>query len=173
MEYIYVLECQKNKYFIGKTYNIQIEYNEHLDGTFCDLTKEYKPIGILCIFEETKKINTNIIIGKYILKYGKENIFFIQENYINKNLIKKIIKSNDSTCICKESNHWLNDCKLNTEKDYWKKLLGKVFTSISKDLKDNGICERCGRFGHDMDNCYAKKHIDGSNINDNNDFDFD
>jgi hypothetical protein len=62
---------------------------------------------------------------------------------------------------------------LNTEKDYWKKLLGKVFTSISKDLKDNGICERCGRFGHDMDNCYAKKHIDGSNINDNNDFDFD
>jgi predicted GIY-YIG superfamily endonuclease len=88
MEYIYVLECQKNKYFIGKTYNIQIEYNEHLDGTFCDLTKEYKPIGILCIFEQTNDINTNIIIGKYILKYGKENIFFIQEDYIDKNLIK-------------------------------------------------------------------------------------
>jgi hypothetical protein len=83
----------------------------------------------------------------------------------------KIIKSNDSTCICKDTNHWLNDCKLNTEKDYWKKLLDKVFTSISKDLKDNGICERCGRFGHDMNNCYANKHIDGSNINDDIDFD--
>ena len=41
MEYIYVLKCQKDKYYIGKTYNVQIEYNEHLDGTFCDITKEY------------------------------------------------------------------------------------------------------------------------------------
>ena len=78
MEYIYVLECQKNKYFIGKTYNIQIEYNEHLDGTFCDLTKEYKPIGILCIFEQTKKINTNLII-KNISRFNYEyKIFFIR-----------------------------------------------------------------------------------------------
>lgn len=171
MEYIYILECQKNKYFIGKTYNIQIEYNEHLDGTFCDLTREYKPIGIKCIFEQNENININIVIAKYILKYGKETIFFIQEDYIDKNLIKKIIKSKNQDCICKSKDHWLKDCELNTEKDYWKKLLGKVFNTISKDLKENGLCERCGRFGHNMDNCYAKKHIDGSNINNDSDFD--
>ena len=51
MEYIYVLKCQKDKYYIGKTYNVQIEYNEHLDGTFCDITKEYKPCDIHSIFE--------------------------------------------------------------------------------------------------------------------------
>jgi predicted GIY-YIG superfamily endonuclease len=172
MEYIYILECQQNKYFIGKTYNIQIEYNEHLDGTFCNLTNEFKPLSIHCILDINTNININIVIAKYILKYGKENIYFIDEPYINKKDIKNILKSKDKSCICNKSDHWINKCNLNTKDEYWGKIISKVFNNISSNLKDNGICERCGRHGHEMIDCFAKKHIDGNNISDDIDYNF-
>ena len=169
MEYIYILECQKNKYFIGKTYNIQIEYNEHLDGSFCEITREYKPLSIHCILDNN---DINIIIAKYIIKYGKENIYFINEDYIDKKIIKKIIKLKNNDCICGKSEHWITDCILNTKDEYWQKIINRVFNNISNDLKNNGICERCGRYGHNYDDCFAKKHIDGKNINDDKEYDF-
>jgi len=172
MEYIYILECQQNKFFIGKTYNIQIEYNEHLDGTFCDITKTFKPLSIHCIFDINSDININIIIGKYILKYGKENIYFLEESYINKKEIKTIIKLKNNNCICEKSDHWISTCSLNKKDDYWQKIINRVFNNITTDLKNNGICERCGRYGHKIDDCFAKKHIDGNNISDENEYDF-
>ena len=171
MEYIYVLECQQNKYFIGKTYNIQIEYNDHLDGTFCEITSIYKPINIHCILDLDNNFNINIIIAKYILKYGKQNVYFI-EDYINKKDIKKHIKLKNNNCICGKEDHWINNCTLNTKDAYWEKIINKVFNRISSDLKTNGICERCGRYGHDMKDCFAKKHVDGNNISDEKDYDF-
>ena len=67
MEYIYVLKCQKDKFYIGKTYNVQIEYNDHLDKKF-EFTKNFKQsdIDIDSIFENS---DLELIISKYIIKY--------------------------------------------------------------------------------------------------------
>ena len=159
MEYIYVLKCQKDKYYIGKTYNVQIEYNEHLDGTFCDITKEYKPCDIDSIFEDIK---LGIIIGKYILKYGKENIYFESTNIKE---IKKIIKEDDKLCICK-NDHWLTECSLNLKEQFWQRIFNKVFVNMNNNFKQSNLCGRCGRYGHNLEDCYAKKHLDGYTISD-------
>jgi predicted GIY-YIG superfamily endonuclease len=168
MEYIYALKCQKNKYYIGKTYNVQIEYNEHLDGTFCDVTKEYKPCDIDSIFELTDDITLNLVISKYVIKFGKENIFF-EDTDVKK--VKKLIKQNNIHCVCEE-NHWLEECKLNLKDDFWKKIFNNVFNKMTKTLQAKDICVRCGRYGHDMDECYARKHVDGYELSDDNDVNF-
>ena len=163
MEYIYVLKCQKDKYYIGKTYNVQIEYNQHLDGSYCDFTKEFKPCDIETIFELTEQINLEIVIAKYINKYNKKNIFFQEIDVKN---IKKLLKIINIDCICGSKDHWLDSCKLNLKEEFWSKMFNKMISNFTKNCKDSQICCRCGRFGHFMDQCYAKTHSDGYNLSD-------
>jgi len=166
MEYIYALKCQKDKYYIGKTFNVQIEYNEHLDGTFCDITKEYKPCDIDSIFELSDKIKYPDIISKYIIKYGKDNIYF---ESIDVKEVKKLIKKNNQNCSCHDI--WLVECKLNLRDSFWSKLFSNVFNKMTKNFKDSRICVRCGRYGHFMDQCYSKKHIEGHSLSETEDDD--
>ena len=163
MEYIYVLKCQKDKYFIGKTYNVQIDYNEHLDGTFCDFTKEYKPCDIETIFEVIPEISLELVISKYINKYDKKNICFIETDLKQ---VKKLLKENNSSCVCLSSEHFLDKCSKNLKDDFWSKMFNKMVKKMVKNCNDSNICCRCGRFGHFMDQCYAKKHADGFDLSD-------
>jgi len=167
MEYIYVLKCQKDKFFIWKTYNVQIEYNEHLDGTFCDMTKEFKPYDIDCIFEVNENIILEMIIARYINKYSASSIYFINE--VNKKEIKKYKKNNN--CIC-GNDHFLTECNLNTKDQFWTKILNKVVNKLNIDFQKYSICCRCGRYGHDIDECYSKTHIEGFSLSDSEDGNF-
>lgn len=39
-------------------------------------------------------------------------------------------------------------------------------TPIEKKKKnDKRLCERCGRTSHNIEQCYAKTHVDGSELN--------
>ena len=51
MLYIYVLELEKGKYYIGKTDNITKRYNEHINGLGSFWTKINKPVCIIKIIE--------------------------------------------------------------------------------------------------------------------------
>ncbi len=166
MEFIYVLKCQKDKYFINKTYNVQIEYNEHLDGTFCDLTKEFKPYDIDCIFEVNEKVKLEFIIAQYVNKYGSSNIHFLDGS--NQKEIKKYRKEKSNKCIC-DKEHWFTECKLNTKDKFWTILLNKVVNKLTVDFQKYGICYRCGRYGHDIDECFSKTHIEGFYLSDSDD----
>lgn len=163
MEFIYVLKCQKEKYFIWKTYNVHIEYNEHLDGTFCEITKEYKPYDIECIFELSNLSQLSLletVIAKYCNKYGSKNIYFLDIDVKN---IKKIKKTDDKKCIC-GSDHWLDNCPLNTKDKFWTMVLNKVVSKLTITSHQSGICCRCGRYGHNDVVCYAKNHIEGHDL---------
>ena len=167
MEFIYVLKCQLDKYFIWKTYNVQIEYNEHLDGTFCEITKEYKPYDIDCIFELSDRITLYSVIAKYCNKYGTKKIYFLD---IDTKKIKKLQKNDNKKCICGQD-HWLTSCPLNTKDKYWTIILNNVINKLSLKFHQSGICCRCGRFGHDDVVCYAKIHIEGYHLDsDESDF---
>lgn len=160
MEYIYALKCQKDKFYIGQTYNVQIEYNEHLDGTFCDLTKEFKPCDIDSIFEVSERITLNLIIAIYINKYGKKNVYF-QET--NKKEISKLRKNKDFGLV---------ECELNLKDKFWTNILNKVVTNLTNNFKKSRICYRCGRYGHDVDECYATTHIEGQQLDNSDECDF-
>ena len=73
MEYIYVLECDKNKYFVGKTNDICKTFNEHVKKQH-DLTKPYTSIKIVEINYVAGMFDEQSKTLEYMAKYGDDNV---------------------------------------------------------------------------------------------------
>lgn len=65
MTNIYVLKLEQNKYYIGKSNNIDIRLNDHMNGNGSQWTKKYKPIEITEVIL-IAMILTKINIPKFI-----------------------------------------------------------------------------------------------------------
>ena len=157
--YIYVLECEGGKYYIGKTNNPEFRIENHFEGHGSEWTKHYKPIKILEIipgddFDEDKY--TKI----YMSKYGIENVrggvycqLTLSDTEIN--MLRKEILGNQNKCYgCGESGHFIRDCPLSKRE-------------VSRGSESDNIrCLRCGRKNHEESECYAKFDIHSFSIND-------
>ena len=68
MVFIYILELENNKYYVGKTTNTAFRLEQHFNNSGSQWTKKYKPIKIL----ELKSNCDDYDEEKYTI-----NIFFI------------------------------------------------------------------------------------------------
>ena len=59
--YVYVLELEDERYYIGRTSNFFQRMNEHFGGNGSIYTKKYKPIKIKEVIEE-KRLELKILI---------------------------------------------------------------------------------------------------------------
>jgi predicted GIY-YIG superfamily endonuclease len=116
MSYIYVLELNNNKYYIGKTNCFIRRYEEHKNGKGSIWTRRYKPKQMIKVIEckyMLHELETTLI---YMKKYGIDNvrgasfcniIISVEE----KKLIKKMIADMYDTCFkCNQTNHFISDC---------------------------------------------------------------
>jgi predicted GIY-YIG superfamily endonuclease len=68
---VYVLECEQDKYYIGKTHHLNMRLAQHWEGKGAKWTKLYKPIKLLrVIMNETEEK----VAKDYIALFGKENV---------------------------------------------------------------------------------------------------
>lgn len=164
MDYIYVLNCQNNKYYIGKTKNINLEFKNHMDGKSqrFSFTKKNKPYNIEALFNQTDDFDMYSIVAKYIIKYGRENIGFDSIRKLDK--LDKFIKKTNLSCCCGAKNHWLVNCNNNIKYKFWDDFLSSIFEKLEACFNRNYTCIRCGYFGHTLLECSAIKHIDGSDL---------
>lgn len=70
---IYILELEDGKYYVGITYNLNMRYAQHLQGTGANWTALYKPKKILEVFYNPE-LNENQITYLTMKKYGIENV---------------------------------------------------------------------------------------------------
>jgi len=90
-------------------------------------------------------------------KYGIDNVrggpwCKIKIDSEEKEFIKKLFKSKNDECYkCGSTDHFAKDCHMNKKSEPVKKL---------------NTCQRCGRFGHSEDKCYAKTDSKGTKIYD-------
>ena len=147
---IYVLECENNKYYVGKTDNFELRMKKHLDGNGSSWTKKYKPLNLLNYYDGTKHSEDEITI-KYMEEYGIDNVrggTFCKvklPQYQIKTLNGMINSKNDTCFKCGLKGHFITNCP-NKKQD---------------EVKSDKLCTRCGRNTHFVDKCYAKKHISG------------
>jgi putative endonuclease len=47
MEQIYVLQCEKGKYYVGKTTDVMRRFEEHRSGKGSAWTNKYKPLKLM------------------------------------------------------------------------------------------------------------------------------
>lgn len=154
MVYIYILECEQKKYYIGKTLNPSFRLKDHFTSNGSAWTKKYNPIKLLELKSNQDDEDEDKITIQYMKKYGIENVrggsfCQIKLNDENNITLKRMIKGSDDKCYNCGGDHFIKDCP---------------------NLKNKIIrCERCNRKGHTYENCYASTYDDGSLIDSDTD----
>jgi hypothetical protein len=166
MVFIYTLQLEQEKYYIGKTNNPQFRLDSHFNSNGSEWTKKYKPVKVIDIIPNCDDYDEDKYTIKYMEKYGINNVrggsfCEIKLREENKKTIKRMITGTTDKCfICGEKGHFAKEC--NKDDDNCSKLLDE----LEELLVENDLCFRCYRKGHYADNCYAKTSISGQLIED-------
>ena len=91
MVYIYMLELENNKYYIGKTNKSNFTLDNDFNSNSNEWTKRYKPIKILEIKKSDFKNNVNKITKKYMDIFGINNV---RSDSFNSIVMDKLIINN-------------------------------------------------------------------------------
>ena len=118
MIYVYVLKLENNKYYIGKTLNIENRLLDHFSNVGSEWTKLHKPIDIVEIRDNCDGFDEDKITLQCMSNFGIDNVrggsfcqITLEECEIN--LINKMINNANDNCFnCGKHGHFANFCKL-------------------------------------------------------------
>ena len=128
MVFIYILQLELNKYYIGKTNNPDIRLDSHFNSNGSEWTKIYKPIKVYEIMSDCDSYDEDKYTLKYMEKEGIDNVrggSFSQIELSDEQikLINQMIKGASDKCFdCGESGHFIKDCIESKIQDYLKYL---------------------------------------------------
>jgi hypothetical protein len=116
MVFIYVLQLEKGKYYIGKTNNTKIRIETHFNSNGSEWTKIYKPIQVYEVIPDCDDYDEDKITRKYMDKYGIDNVrggsfssVTLDKSTIN--VIEKMKSGTNDLCFkCGQSGHFANQC---------------------------------------------------------------
>jgi len=122
MVFIYILQLEQGKYYIGKTTNPSFRIDKHFssDGSFW--TKKYKPVSVLGLIPNCDAFDEDKQTIKYMEKYGINNVrggSFCEIKLSDNNIItlNQMIKGVTDRCyICGKDDHFANECKKHSVK---------------------------------------------------------
>ena len=183
---IYILKLENNKYYVGKSNDLETRMTSHKNGTASMWTKKYKPISVEQIIPNACSYDENKYTIEYMDKYGIDNVrggLYVTEALDNtqRNDIKKQIwGANDCCTQCGRKGHFVKNCKeikdvtgqdilktepdiLKTEPDIFKTVLDIFKTGqdiLKEEYKDKKLIKTCfdyGKSGHYTDKCPNKK----------------
>jgi len=161
MVFIYALKLTGNKFYIGKTEDPQFRLETHFSQKGGSAwTKKYSPIQIHEIIPDQSDYDEQRVTQEYMNKYGIDNVRggpWCNINLTNgeRGMIQKILNSSSDKCYkCGEQGHFAKFCPSKDAKN----------VSLVNSKKKVKNCNRCGRYGHNELQCYAKTYYNGGPI---------
>jgi predicted GIY-YIG superfamily endonuclease len=115
-EYIYILQLENGKYYVGKTRDIKKRFNEHQSGNGSAWTSKYKPICIEKEIRSTSQFDEDNYVKEYMMKYGIDNVrggvySSVILNFEQKRLLEKEFRGALNLCFqCGKSGHYIRCC---------------------------------------------------------------
>jgi predicted GIY-YIG superfamily endonuclease len=116
LHYIYTLLLKNNKYYIGKTKNPKYRLQQHYNSYGSEWTKKYSPIKLIQLTKSNGDFNEDIVVFKYMRKYGINNVrggSFSKLNLTKHEyqILNNIISTSNDTCFkCRKSGHFAKNC---------------------------------------------------------------
>jgi cellular nucleic acid-binding protein len=166
MEFLYVLQLEDGKYYVGKTTDIKRRVEEHHKGKGSEWTKLHKPVKVL----ETRKVkdehDENNTTKDLMKKYGVDNVRGGSYSQVSlpsayTKTIESEIRGNTNACFkCGGKGHYAKDCEDDDDNDEDEEDDVDDDSDEEEQVVSNA-CYRCGREGHYANNCYAYTNEDG------------
>ena len=118
MVFIYVIKCDNNKWYIGKTENSKFRIDTHFDKNGSRFTKMFHPIEIYQIIPECDKFDEDKYVKKYMEKYGIDNVrggtySRLELTQQEKTFIQKELWGANNLCFECGGEHFIKDCPNN------------------------------------------------------------
>lgn len=121
MEYIYILKLKNNKYYIGKTQDVENRFKQHINGVGSSWTKKYKPVSIIKQIKSTSQFDEDKYVKEYMSKYGIENVrggtyTSIELDEVSLFQLQKELWHSKNLCTrCGRNSHFVKDCYAKTD----------------------------------------------------------
>ena len=114
--YIYAIQCQQNKYYIGKSNYPEFRIKKHYSGNGSVFTKKFKPLKLIECKLMTSPFDENNLTKQYMNLYGINNVrggSFCQlelSSELEQLLEDELVHTYDKCYKCQQHGHVVNDC---------------------------------------------------------------
>ena len=158
--YVYILRLLDDKYYVGKTDNLDSRFAQHFSGKAAAWTKKHRPIEVAEIIPDADEFDEDKYTKIYMREYGVENVRggsfcqFALPDFQLEGLKVELHASDDVCFLCNKSGHYASACPTNKSKSK-SKSKGNQYKKYNKGKNKNKkiICYKCGVEGHYATKC--------------------
>ena len=156
MVFIYVLQLEQRKYYIGKTNNPTFRLENHFNSNGSAWSKKFRPTKVVELIPDCDDYDEDKYTKKYMAKYGIENVrggSYVQlelSEFHTEALKMEIWAANDRCTQCGRHGHFVKDCYAKTDIsgnriEYEESSDDECEEEESSDKECEWCCEYCDR----------------------------